>query len=82
MEEVGFVEVEEKCFVWPINTWPRDGHLKRLGKWYGKDLGELVKGLKAPLIKELGWSLEEVEKFHVDVLKDVDDRNIHAYHIM
>jgi hypothetical protein len=56
--------------------------LKRLGKWYGKDLEELVKGLKAPLIKELGWSLEEVEKFHVDVLKDVDDRNIHAYHIM
>jgi hypothetical protein len=53
MEEVGFVNVEEKIFFWPVNTWPRDPHLKKLGYWYGQDLLGLVSGLKAPLVRIL-----------------------------
>jgi trans-aconitate methyltransferase len=28
MEEIGFVDVEEIILPWPINTWPKDLHLK------------------------------------------------------
>ncbi|KAE9375895.1 S-adenosyl-L-methionine-dependent methyltransferase [Stipitochalara longipes BDJ] len=82
MQEVGFVGVQEEFFVWPIGTWPRDPKLKELGYWYGKDMVELVKGLKAPFIRGLGWSLEEVEKFHEEVLKDVEGGKVHAYQLM
>ena len=82
MEEVGFVNVEERVFFWPVNTWPKDPHLKKLGFWYGQDLVELITGLKKPLMKGLGWTLEEVDAFHVLVKKDVMDRNVHAYHMM
>jgi hypothetical protein len=51
MEEVGFVNVEEKIFFWPVNTWPRNPHLKKLGFWYGQDLLELVTTLKGPLVR-------------------------------
>jgi len=82
MEEVGFVNVEEKLFLWPINTWPRDPHLKKVGFRYQRDMLELITGLKPPLMRGLGWSLEEVDKFQVDVKKDVQNRTIHAYHVM
>lgn len=82
MEEVGFVNVEEKIFFWPTNTWPRDPHLKKLGFWYGKDFPELVTSMKPPLMKGLGWTLEEVDAFLELVRKDIADRNVHAYHVM
>lgn len=33
LEEAGFVDVQEMHFAWPINTWPKNPHLKRLGIW-------------------------------------------------
>jgi hypothetical protein len=82
MEEVGFANVQEKLYRWPINTWPRDPHLKKLGFWFQHDLQDLATGLKPPLMRGLGWSMEEVEVFLVDVRKDIKNRDIHAYHIM
>jgi hypothetical protein len=108
MEEVGFVNVEEKRFCWPINvsklsfsvcfqlkdsiqgkltqlhpqTWPKDPHLKKLGFWFQQDLLEVITAFKQPLIRGLGWTLEGVEKFQVEVKKDVIDRKIHAYQVM
>jgi SAM-dependent methyltransferase len=82
LEEIGFVNVQERFFRWPINTWPRDPHLKKLGFWFQHDLLELMTGLKTALTRGLGWSQEKAEVFLVDVRKDVKDRNIHAYHVM
>jgi hypothetical protein len=59
MEEAGFVNVEEKLFVWPINTWPKDPHLKSLGYWWNHDLLDLVEGLKPPLMRGCMYSFSE-----------------------
>jgi SAM-dependent methyltransferase len=79
MEEVGFVNVEEKTFIWPTNTWPKDQGLKKLGPLVQKDLVELVEGFKQPFLRGLGWTLEEVEAFQEEVKRDLRDRRIHAY---
>jgi hypothetical protein len=60
MEEAGFVNVEEKLFVWPINTWPKDPHLKSLGFWWNHDLLNLVEGLKPPLMRGCMYSSPRV----------------------
>jgi hypothetical protein len=31
LEAVGFVDVEEKKYIWPSNRWPKDKKLKELG---------------------------------------------------
>jgi hypothetical protein len=32
LEEAGFVDIEESWHAWPTNEWPKDRHLKTLGK--------------------------------------------------
>ena len=63
MEEAGFVNVEEKLFVWPINTWPKDPHLKSLGFWWNHDLLNLVEGLKPPLMRGCMYSSPRVPEY-------------------
>jgi hypothetical protein len=79
MEEIGFVDVEEVILPWPINTWPRDLHLKTLGLWFQHDLLEGLNSTTALLTRGLGWSIEEVEALLVDVRKDIENRHVHAY---
>ncbi|PVH88934.1 S-adenosyl-L-methionine-dependent methyltransferase [Cadophora sp. DSE1049] len=79
MHEIGFVDVEEKVLQWPLNTWPRDKHLKTLGLWFCHDLCEGLSSTRAVLTRGLGWSVEKAEAFLVNVRKDVRNRKVHAY---
>ena len=63
----------------PINTWPRDLHLKTLGLWFQHDLLEGLNSNIAMFTRVMGWSSEEVEALLVDVRKDVENRRVHAY---
>ncbi len=63
-------------------TWPKDPHMKKIGLWFQEDLLGLVNNFQLPFIKALGWTLEELKKFQVEVKKDVHDRRIHAYQVM
>jgi hypothetical protein len=80
-EEVGFVDVEERVFKMPMNGWPRDGHLKRLGKmseenWHA-GLSAFTMGLFSRI---LNWSKTEIEVFLVHIRKCLSDKKVHAYH--
>jgi hypothetical protein len=80
LEEVGFVDVVERQFVWPVGTWPRGQKMKTLGAWFREDsLAGLHGGAAAIMTKGLGMSHEEVEVFLVDVRKDLKSNKIHAY---
>ena len=79
MQEIGFVDVEEKVLQWPLNTWPRDKHLKTLGLWFCHDLCEGLSSTRAVLTRGLGWSVDKAEAFLVNVRKDVRNRKVHAY---
>ncbi len=82
MKEIGYVDIKEKALHWPINTWPRDTHLKRLGLWFQHDFLEGLNSTRAVLTRGLGWSSEKVDAFLVNVRNDVKNRNVHAYAVM
>ena len=82
MEEIGFVDVKDELQYWPINTWPRDPHLKKVGLWFQHDLLEGLYSTRAILTRGLGWSNERVEVFLVDVRNAINNRHVHAYAIM
>lgn len=82
MEEIGFVDVQEKLLKWPVNTWPKDPHLKKLGLWFQHDLLEGLNSTRAVLTRTLGWSDERVEAFLVHVGNDLRNIKVHAYKTM
>ncbi|RFU28532.1 hypothetical protein B7463_g7822, partial [Scytalidium lignicola] len=78
--QAGFVDVQEKIFKLPMNTWPKDPHLKYIGNmnqdnWLA-GLGALS---MAPFSRMLNWSQEEIEVYLVNIRKCVMDKNVHCY---
>lgn len=61
-QEAGFVDVQEKVFRMPINSWPRDRHLKVLGRMSQDNwLAALQAVTLAPFTRTLSWSKDEIE---------------------
>jgi len=80
LEEVGFVNVVEKLYVWPMGTWARGETMKILGALFREDsLSGLHGGSSIILTRGCGMSPEEVELFLVDVRNDMKSNKIHAY---
>jgi hypothetical protein len=80
MEEVGFVDVKETIFAWPMNTWPRGKYHKTLGAWAGQNIKDGLEGFSvAALTMAHGWTADEVKALLADVSRDLDDRNIYSY---
>ncbi|KAF4917434.1 Secondary metabolism regulator LAE1 [Colletotrichum fructicola] len=80
LPEAGFVEVTDRRFIWPLNTWPRDPYLKELGSWSRENLASNTAGMiMAPMTRVHGWRQEEVQVFAAEVRKDLSDRGNHGY---
>lgn len=82
-EDVGFENVVERRFHWPMNTWPKGKKNKQLGIWtLSNGLSGLNAVSNAVLTRGLGMSPEEVESLLVDVRLDFKNKHIHAYYPM
>jgi hypothetical protein len=79
MEEVGFVNVEERRLKWPLNMWPRDKKLKELGMWVREDIMEILAAVKKVFVHGLGWSSEEADGFVERARGGLMDRGIHGW---
>lgn len=80
MEKVGFVDVVERRFKWPIGVWPKEKYFKDLGYWYYRNLDIGLEGLlMALLTRGMGWTKEEVLVYCARVRPVLRDPTIHAY---
>ena len=80
MQDAGFVDVQQRNFAWPTNTWPKNKLMKELGHRTRISCTDGMEGLcLALLTRGLGWSKEEVDVLVALVRKDFNDRSIHAY---
>lgn len=80
MAEAGFVDIQQKMFMWPSNTWPKDPFMKELGRWNQVNILEGLEGFcLALLTRGMGWKKLEVDVLVAKVSQDLRDRKIHAY---
>lgn len=83
LKEAGFVDVQEVILKLPLSPWPSDPYLKECARWYNLGLGE---GLEAytlgPMTRVQGWSVEDVHNLLIPVQRELNSKQIHAYHNM
>jgi hypothetical protein len=80
LKEAGYVNIQEKVFKIPMGIWPKNQTLKMVGLYMRSIILDGLQGNSIkPFTKGLGWSVEEVEVFLVDVRKCLMDKSIHTY---
>lgn len=80
MAEAGFVNIGEKKFAVPMNPWAKGRDQKTVGAMQMANNLEGVDGITMTVFtRSLGWAPADVEQLLVDVKRDMQDRNIHAY---
>jgi hypothetical protein len=80
MEEVGFVDVQERVFRWPFGPWMQEKKMKEIGLWARANAIDALQGVAmASMTRHGGKSKEEVELELVTVRKDLMNLKIHSY---
>lgn len=80
MMAAGFVDVQETLLKWPINTWPKDEHMKKIGMYSRENTLQALEAFSlAPLTRFLGWSEEEVQVLVAGARADIKNTGLHAY---
>ncbi|KAG6114081.1 hypothetical protein E4U31_006543 [Claviceps sp. LM219 group G6] len=77
LREAGFVNVTEKRFGNPINTWPKDERLKQIGRLSLKNETALVDSL-SPALRKAVHDEEEAHAIEEGAKRDLQDPNMHV----
>lgn len=78
MIEAGFVDVQEKQILVPVNTWPVDPVDSHIGGWFSLDVQKGVKGT-TKLLEAAGLPTNEIPDFMDEVCENVTYRAMRAY---
>lgn len=80
VEEAGFINIQEHAQILPISPWPKDDHLKRIGKWIQYSFAEGLEAFSIQMwMEQTGWSIKEYKAFLAEVTKDIQGRKVHGY---
>jgi len=80
LEKVGFVDVVEKRFKWPMNGWSSDPALKRLGELNRIRVTEHIQGFTLRLLTGAGeMPLPRAHVFLAEMRNALKDTDCHAY---
>ncbi|KAJ5794799.1 hypothetical protein N7457_001398 [Penicillium paradoxum] len=80
MVEAGFEDVQQFTYLLPYSPWPRDPHLKELGKYQALMVQQAVESYGLRLCTQvLGWGVEPSRIFQAMAKKNLRDKNAHAY---
>lgn len=80
MEDAGFVDIVETRFIWPIGPWPKDPHLKELGRWGERNWVDGIEDwVLAIYTRHLGKTYADVQAFARDLRSVVKARQNHFW---
>jgi SAM-dependent methyltransferase len=79
-QQVGFVDIVELKYNWPVGRWARGKKEKLLGTWYKENFLSGLQGFTiAVLTRGLGMTITEVEVLLADVRNDINSNELHMY---
>ncbi|ORY68834.1 S-adenosyl-L-methionine-dependent methyltransferase [Pseudomassariella vexata] len=80
MRDAGFVDVVERTYKIPINSWPINRKYKELGKMWEENFAQGISAFSmAPLHRIRGLNRKQIEIMLIDVRKGLSDQSVHAY---
>lgn len=80
LRKAGFVDIKEHVVMCPQNPWPRDPHLKNLGRYSLLNLLDGLEGFAMKLFTGiLQWKKEEVEIFVMKLKRESANKKFHMY---
>ena len=80
MIEAGFEDVTLSVYALPFSPWPRDPHLKDLGRYQAVQLQQAIDSYSLRLYTQvLGWSPEVAQIHNAVVKQELRDKRLHAY---
>ena len=78
MEKAGFVDVEQKIFIWPLGPWPKEKDLKELGRWGKVGMEESALTFALYLLTREGWTEDEIKAMVNDFLVSIKKRHYYC----
>lgn len=80
MIAAGFEDVRLSVYALPFSPWPRDPHLKALGKYQAVQLQQAIDSYSLRLYTQvLGWSPDAAKIHNALVKRELRDKRLHAY---
>ncbi|KAJ5710038.1 hypothetical protein N7493_009630 [Penicillium malachiteum] len=84
IREMGFVDVHERVYKWPIGPWPKDERIKEAGFINVRHWMSGMEGWCMWLLTNYGtpkpWTKEEVYVFCAEVRNEIRQGRYHCYH--
>ncbi|KAG4430286.1 hypothetical protein IFR05_014233 [Cadophora sp. M221] len=80
MRQAGFVDVQDVALKIPLGVWPKTKQYKLAGLYWRENISDGIKSIaNRAFVSGLGWSVEALEVFLVDVRKSLYDASKHVY---
>jgi hypothetical protein len=76
MAASGFVNIEEKKFVWPLGTWAKGRHHRNLGVLLKQNFLMAAEALALRPLSGIGWSREEIQVLLAEVRQELRDNSV------
>lgn len=78
--DAGFEDVSLSVYALPFSPWPRDPHLKALGKYQAVQLQQAIDSYSLRLYTQvLGWGADAAKIHNAVVKQELRDKKLHAY---
>jgi hypothetical protein len=80
MRDAGFINVEEIVLKLPLGVWPKDKLLKRAGLYWRVANSDGLRNICSRVFtRGLGWTIEAIDVYLVEVRKSLHDTSKHVY---
>ncbi|GKZ26886.1 hypothetical protein AbraIFM66951_003243 [Aspergillus brasiliensis] len=83
LEEAGFTQIDHQMMRLPLNAWHRDGHERKVARWYNLAFSESLETLSlAPFSRVFKWPLDRIRHLAAEAKSEVFNKELHAYNIL
>ncbi|KAK5000489.1 hypothetical protein LTR66_000644, partial [Elasticomyces elasticus] len=79
LEGLGFVDVVEKRYRWPLNPWSKDKRMKEIGFWNRQRTLEGMEGFMLRLLTNTGNAIEKAQVFLAEMRMALKDKSTQAW---